>query len=309
VRKGSEFIDSLLKFSRRGTGTETEMVALNLNEVLEETYMIISNTFDINIRISTNIEESLPIKGDFSSLSQAFMNICNNARDAMPEGGELTIEATKKKDKVVVIISDTGCGIGEEALKNIFDPFYTTKEVGAGTGLGLSITHGIIEEHHGKILASSQPGKGTAFRLVFPIAEEYDRIESKSPLSIRRGKGERVLIVDDEPKVLKGLETMLKSIGYEVDAVSSGSKAIEHYKTSPPDLVLLDWKMPQMDGATCAKKILEHDQNARIVVISGYQEVNKEIIGAEIQKAIKNYVLKPCDLKKLSSIVARALRS
>ncbi|MBW1857801.1 MAG: response regulator, partial [Deltaproteobacteria bacterium] len=296
VRKGSNFIDSLLKFSRQDV--EKEMLPINLKDVLDEAYRIISNTFDpINlkdvldeayriisntfdhrIKIVTKIEDSLPMRGDHLSLNQVFINLCNNARDAMPGSGELTIEAKKDTEKVMVTISDTGCGMDEEIVKNIFDPFYTTKNIGEGTGLGLSITHGIIEEHTGTVSVSSQPNKGTKFTISFPIAEKFVQTESESPLKIRHGKGQKVLIVDDEPEVLKSLENMVKSIGYEVDSAGSGNKALEHYKTYKPDVVLLDWKMPVMDGETCAKKILKNDPAARIVIISGYQEsaVNKE---------------------------------
>jgi len=171
-KKGSDFIDSLLKFSRQEV--EIDMLPLDLKDVLDETHKIISNTLDMKIKIVTNIEGPLPIKGDYSNLNQVFMNLCNNAGDSMPDGGVLTIEARRNKQEVIVTISDTGCGMNEETLENIFEPFYTTKEVGAGTGLGLSITYGIIEEHHGTISVSSQPGKGTVFKVSFPIAEEFD---------------------------------------------------------------------------------------------------------------------------------------
>jgi len=307
VKKGSDFIDSLLKFSRQED--EIEMVPLDLKDVLDETYKIISNTFDTRIRIVTRIEEPLPIKGDHSNLNQVFMNLCNNARDSMPDGGELTIEAKRDKEKVVVTISDIGCGIDEEILKNIFDPFYTTKDVGKGTGLGLSIAHGIIEDHHGTVSVSSQPGKGTVFKVTFPVAEEFDRIESESTLKIMRGKGEKVLVVDDEPEVLKSLENMVKAIGYDVDSVRNGNQAIEHYKTHKPNLVLLDWKMPGMDGGTCAKKIFEIDQAARIVVISGYHEAAVNVSHAGLKDAIRGFVFKPFGLKKLSEAILKALKS
>jgi len=235
--------------------------------------------------------------------------LCNNARDAMPGGGELTIEAKKDTEKVMVTISDTGCGMDEEIVKNIFDPFYTTKGIGEGTGLGLSITHGIIEEHNGTVSVSSQPNKGTKFTISFPIAEKFVQTESESPLKIRHGKGQKVLIVDDEPEVLKSLENMVKSIGYEVDSARSGNKALEHYKTYKPDVVLLDWKMPVMDGETCAKKILKNDPAARIVIISGYQEsaVNKEETG--LKNNIKDFVLKPFDIDEISMVISKALQS
>jgi nitrogen-specific signal transduction histidine kinase/CheY-like chemotaxis protein len=306
VKKGSEFIDSLLKFSRRGD--ENGKLAIDLRDVLEEIYRIISNTFDTRIRITTYIDEPLPLKGDFSGLSQAFMNICNNSRDSMPEGGDLTIEARKVDENAVVSITDTGSGIDKENIKRIFDPFYTTKEVGEGTGLGLSITHGIIKEHGGTISVSSQPGEKTVFKVSIPIAEEHGRVEPKPTLKLRRGKGERILIVDDEPNVLQSLENMLTTIGYASEAANSGRDAIDRYKMLKPDLVLLDWKMPQMDGKTCARKILEQDPDARIVMISGYQDVNIETAGEELQGAIKDFIIKPCDLNELSSIVAKVLK-
>jgi signal transduction histidine kinase len=307
VKKGSNFIDSLLKFSRQDI--EKEMLTLDLKDVLDETYKIISNTFDHRIKIVTKIEESLPIRGDYLSLNQVFINLCNNARDSMSSGGELRIGAKKDTEKVMVTISDTGCGMDEETLKNIFDPFYTTKDIGEGTGLGLSITHGIIEEHNGTMSVSSQPGKGTIFTISFPIAEKFVRIEPESPLRIRYGKGEKVLIVDDEPDVLKGLENMVKSIGYDVDSARNGNKALEHYKTYKPDVVLLDWKMPIMDGATCAKKILENNPAARIVIISGYQESAVNGIDADLKNGIKDFVLKPFDLNKISKVISKALQS
>jgi len=307
VAKGSDFIYSLLRFSRQEV--EKENLPLDLKSVLDETYKIISNTFDKSIKIATKIEKPLPIKGDRLSLGQVFINLCNNARDSMPDGGELRIEAKKDKKEVVVTISDTGCGMDEETLKNIFDPFFTTKDVGEGTGLGLSITHGIIKENKGKISVSSQPGKGTIFRVAFPVAEKYEQIEPEAPQRIRHGKGEKILIVDDEPAVLEGLENMIKSIGYKVDSVSSGSQAIEHYKTHKPDVVLLDWKMPHMDGATCAKKILENDPAARIVIISGYQETAINKIDAGLKKTLKGLILKPCKLENLNKAILEALDS
>jgi len=307
VKKGSHFIDSLLKFSRQDI--DKEIHPLNLKDVLDETYKIISNTFDYRIKIATKIEDSLPIRGDYLSLNQVFINLCNNARDSMPSGGELTIEAKKNKEKVMVTISDTGHGMDEETVKNIFDPFYTTKEIGEGTGLGLSITHGIIEEHNGTISVSSQPKKGTIFTVSFPIADKFVQTESESPLQIRHGKGQKVLIVDDEPEVLKSLENMVKSIGYEVDSAQSGNKALEHYKTYKPDVVLLDWKMPIMDGITCANKILKNDPAARIVIISGYEESAADGIDEDLKNDIKDFVLKPFDIDMISKVISKALQS
>jgi len=191
----------------------------------------------------------------------------------------------------------------------IRDSFYTTKDIGEGTGLGLSITHGIIEEHNGTISVSSQPDKGTTFTISFPIAEKFDQTESESLVKIKHGKGEKVLIVDDEPEVLKGLENMVKSIGYEVNSARDCNKILEQYKTYKPDLVLLDWKMPIMDGVTCAKKILENDPAARIVIISGYQESAVDGIDVGLKNDIKDFVLKPFDINEISKVISKALQS
>jgi len=307
VKKGSDFIDSLLKFSRQDI--ERGMLPLDLEDVISETYRIISNTYDQKIKISTQVEGPLPIKGDHVSLNQVFINLCNNARDSMPEGGELTLAGKRENDDIVVTISDTGFGMDEDTVKKIFDPFYTTKDVGKGTGLGLSITHGIIEEHNASISVSSKPGKGTRFTISFPVAEKFDRLESKSPLGIRRGSGETILIVDDEADVLEGLNNMVAAIGYEVITAGSGIQAIDRFRKQKPDMVLMDWKMADMDGATAATKIIELDPRARIVLISGYQESAKNEIETRLRNVIKGFIIKPFDLKKLSEVVARVLSS
>ena len=227
----------------------------------------------------------------------------------MPDGGELTLAGKRENDDIVVTISDTGFGMDEDTVKKIFDPFYTTKDVGQGTGLGLSITHGIIEEHNGSISVSSKPGKGTRFTISFPVAEKFDRLESKSPLKLRRGMGESVLVVDDEPDVLEGLKNMVTAIGYEVITAGSGVQAIDRFRKYKPDIVLMDWKMANMDGATAATKIIGLDPHARIVLISGYQESAKNEIAARLKNVIKDFIIKPFDLKKLSEVVARALSS
>jgi len=307
VRKGSDFIDSLLKFSRQDV--KGEKFAVNLKDVLDEVNKIISNTFDKRIKIITDIEESLPILGDHVSLSQVFINLCNNSRDSMPSGGELKIEAKKNKKGVTVTISDTGIGMDTETIKNIFDPFYTTKDVGEGTGLGLSIAHGIVEEHNGTISVCSQPGEGTTFTVAFPIAEEPRQIKPESSPRISHGKGEKVLLVDDEEVVLESVGNMLKSIGYHVDSVDSGPQAVEHYKKNHPDLILLDWKMPTMDGVTCAEKIFEYDPKAKIVMISGYQETDTNRIDADLKNLFKGFIVKPCALEELNKIISKALNA
>ncbi len=168
VEKGTRLVRSLMQFSRKPTGDQFKI--LNLSLLINDTCGLVSQVFGKNIEISVDLPEMLPIMGDHFILSQVFMNLCINARDAMPNGGRLKAQAMQKEDRVEVIISDTGHGMDTETLERCFDPFFTTKDAGKGTGLGLSTTYGIIKDHGGEIHVSSEIDKGTTFKLYFPLA-------------------------------------------------------------------------------------------------------------------------------------------
>jgi signal transduction histidine kinase len=157
-----------MQFSRKQIRSEFRKT--DLSAVIIETYQIIKESFDKNIDIHIDVPELLPILGDHSGLSTALMNLCTNARDTMPEGGELQIKGIRKGDKAVVTVSDTGNGMDKSTVEKCFDPFFTTKEVGKGTGLGLSTTYGIIKSHEGEIHVNSEPDKGSVFKLIFPLS-------------------------------------------------------------------------------------------------------------------------------------------
>jgi PAS domain S-box-containing protein len=168
VQRGDQLIDKLLEFSYQQIKKEFQLIDLVL--LIQETMQLIQESFDQRIKIHINVTDSLPVLGDQSGLSSVLMNLYNNARDAMPEGGTLSIEARQEGDSAVVIVADTGSGMDEETIEKSFDPFFTTKEIGKGTGLGLSATYGIIESHKGTIRVKSRPNKGTEFKLLFPLA-------------------------------------------------------------------------------------------------------------------------------------------
>jgi signal transduction histidine kinase len=157
VERGVDLINDLLHFSKRGE--ELEIAEIDLADAIMKTYDIVYRVFDRKIEIEVNLEPDLFVKGNHSLLSQVFMNCFTNARDAMPDGGKLLIEAKKIEDRVVATVSDTGHGMDKETLRKIFDPFFTLKEVGMGTGLGLSTARGIVEQHNGSIHVSSEPGR------------------------------------------------------------------------------------------------------------------------------------------------------
>ena len=162
-------VDGLMQFSSK-EGTERFEV-LNLAEVIRDTSGLVSESFDNNIQIREDVPAAIPVMGDHLCLKQAIMNLCTNARDAMPDGGQLRIEARQKGERAEVVISDTGHGMDKETLEKCFDPFFTTKSVDKGTGLGLSRAYGIAKEHGGDMHAFSELGKGSTFKLYLPIAK------------------------------------------------------------------------------------------------------------------------------------------
>jgi len=280
-----------------------------LEMVYEDMPGIVERLFDKKIRVTVQMEKDLFMKGNRSLLSQVFMNLFTNARDAMPGGGRLIVEARKEGDEILAVVSDTGFGMDKETLNQIFDPFFTGKEVGQGTGLGLSTVHGIVEEHRGKIAVSSSPGKGTTFKIRFPLAKEMADTSEETKKHIISGNGQKILVVDDEPGSLAALVGMTESLGYKVAGVSRSVEAMETYKEFQPDAVLMDRNMPGMDGISCIREIMRLDQNARIVIVSGYESSGPNGIDKDVKKMIMGYLTKPCGLEDLSQVLSGILET
>jgi two-component system cell cycle sensor histidine kinase/response regulator CckA len=304
-KKGEQLIEGLMQFSRRESKKDYQ--PLNLDEVIRETYELTSISFDKMINIHLKIPEPLTIMGDHSGISQVLINLCTNAMDAMPQGGELHMEAKEEGEKALVIISDTGEGMDKETQERCFDPFFTTKEVNKGTGLGLSTTYGIVKEHGGDIHVYSELGQGTTFKLTFPLASSDMRIPEEYSTKIVRGKGEKVLVVDDEREMCRVMEELLKRLGYKAAYVRSGNSAIQKYKSWRPDVVLLDRNMPEMDGVSCSEQIMDYDPNAKILIISGYDQDGPSGIDGEKKRLIKGYLTKPIEMGRLSEELAQVL--
>ncbi len=306
VDRGAKLVSGLMQFARKQD--KKEFQPLDLASVVQETYELISKSFDKMIDIRISVPELLPIMGDHSGLSQVLMNLCTNASDAMPGGGSLHIEARRDGNKAVVMVSDTGCGMDKETREKCLDPFFTTKEVNRGTGLGLSTTYGIVKEHGGEIHVYSEVDRGTAFTLSFPIDRLGERGTQEQVPEISRGEGQKILIVDDESEMCKSMAELLTGIGYRADSVNSGRAAITKYQSWHPDAVLLDRNMPEMDGISCGEKIMEFDPNAKIVIISGYDEHGPIALDDERKKFIRGYLTKPIDMNELSSMLAQLLK-
>jgi len=305
VEKGVDLINSLLHFSKKGG--ELQLIDVDLSEIITKTYGIIEKVFDKNIEIKLDLGENLFVKGNHSLLSQAFLNLFTNARDAMPDGGKLLVEARKRNNKVVAIVSDSGHGMDKETMDQIFDPFFTLKDVGKGTGLGLSTTHGIVEQHKGSISVSSKQGKGTKFTIYLPFGKTESSQRPEPPKKIIMGKGQKVLIIDDDAPALEALTNLAKGLGYQTISVDRPVEALDNYSKWSPDIVLMDRNMPEMDGLSCIKQIMKTDPNARIIIVSGYEDSGQDGIDDNIRSLIKGYLTKPCGTEELSRMLSQAL--
>jgi signal transduction histidine kinase/CheY-like chemotaxis protein/pSer/pThr/pTyr-binding forkhead associated (FHA) protein len=305
ITKGVDLVNSLMQFSK--AGTDFRPVVTELSQVIQETYGIVERLFDKKIQVVIEVEQGLLLKGNRSMLSQVFMNLFTNARDAMPEGGRLFVTARKDGDEIEAVVSDTGYGMDKVTLDQIFDPFFTGKEVGKGTGLGLSTVHGIVEEHGGTISVASAPGKGATFRIRFPQTTKTSGIPKVLGKDIVTGKGQKILVVDDEPGSLDALVGMIQSLGYNATGVSRSADAVEQYNTFQPDAVLMDRNMPEIDGISCIRELLRLDEEARIAIVSGYESSGPNGIDEDVKKMIMGYLTKPCGLEELSEVLSEVL--
>ena len=306
VRKGSRLVDGLLQFSRKQIKEEFKIT--NLADVIGQIYQIIQKSFDQKVEIHTEYPEQLPIVGDATSLSQALMNLCTNARDAMPSGGRLEIKAVREGKQILVTVSDNGEGMAKETIEKCFDPFFTAKPIGKGTGLGLSTTYGIIKNHDGLISVESKPNAGTTFKIHLPLARGKEEREQVDKPLIVCGEGQLVLVVDDEPEILNAMKALLEYLGYQSEFASSGTEGLEKYKNKKPDAVLMDINMPEMDGISCIEEILNYDSDAKISIISGYELDRINGLGQKAKESIVDYLPKPIGLGDLSALLAKMFK-
>jgi CheY-like chemotaxis protein len=248
---------------------------------------ILVRTIPKMITVKLDLENGLEtISGDSSQIQQLIMNLAINARDAMPQGGEIQIKTCNIEhapqarslldletvEGVTLCISDSGMGMDKKTLERIYEPFFTTKAPGRGTGLGLSIVYGIVRSHGGKIVCQSEPGNGATFTIYFPsIDQEVSSFEEHGPKELVGGK-ETILLVDDETDVRELGEELLTSFGYKTLTASNGREGLEMFKAHPNviDIVILDLVMPEMDGLECLKHIREIDPDAKVIVASGF---------------------------------------
>jgi PAS domain S-box-containing protein len=291
AQRGADIVRQVLTFAR---GVEGERVLLQPGHLLREMTKIVSETFPKSLTLRSDIPNDLwTVTGDATQLHQVLMNLCVNARDAMPEGGTLTITAengtldessaamtpgSQPGDYTILIVSDTGKGIPREHLNKIFEPFFTTKEQGKGTGLGLSTTMGIVKSHGGFLTVNTELGRGTTFRIYVPATISARVLEERPPSrTLIKGSGELLLIVDDEVSIRTVTSEILRRNGYEVLLAADGTEALASYAQRGRAIhaVLTDINMPYIDGVGLTRALKRMNPEVKVLASTGHADAER----------------------------------
>jgi two-component system cell cycle sensor histidine kinase/response regulator CckA len=315
AQRAAELTRQLLAFARGG---KYDTKAANLNTVIVESLKIISGTFDKSIVIATDLDDSLPtVAIDIGQIQQVLINLCVNARDAMPGGGRMTIQTSmavlsgsdmfnqpgaKPGWFAVLAVSDSGIGMDDRTQQRIFEPFFTTKEKGKGTGLGLSMVYGVVKNHGGFINVYSEVGVGSTFKIYLPL--------SGKPVAVERGREEEVagghesiLIIDDEEVIRQVTGEILTSNGYRVQLAADGEEGVAMYTSCEPrsDLVILDMVMPRLGGRETLLKLKEINPAVKVLFSTGYSQNEK--VNEIIALGVSGFIQKPYQVNGLLSKV------
>jgi nitrogen-specific signal transduction histidine kinase/CheY-like chemotaxis protein len=320
ARRGADLVKQLLTFSR---GIESKPRSMDLNQTVTEVRKLLGRTLPKMIAIELCLDENLKsIDADPAQMEQVLMNLAVNARDAMPNGGKLTIRTenvtldatygrthlgTPHGDHILLTVADTGHGMDRQTLEHAFEPFYTTKEVGKGTGLGLSMVYGIVEEHGGHIKCTSEPGKGAAFEIYLPASEFQEKRREECAAGESPGGVETVLLIDDEEPIREFATDMLSRFGYRVITAEGGERGIEVYEEmwSTIDVVVLDLIMPGLSGKDCHRELLAINPDVRVVFASGHHmddEMKLSLAGPAA-----GFISKPYDMQTMLTTIRKAL--
>jgi len=289
ARRGNELVKQLMDFSHTETQFNPKLV--NIGQSLVKFKDWIKRLIGENIQITLTTSDRLPgIIADSNQIDQALLNICTNARDAMPDGGQLNIDAKvieldkpinhlnqtlKPGQHIVISVSDSGQGIQANEMTRIFDPFYTTKDSGKGSGLGLSTVLSVMQKHSGMVSVSSEPDRGTTFQLYFPIPDENELDTNELALSVNiefQSNNLKILFVEDDPMVRKITCRNLEKAGFQIITAADGQTAIETFaeEANSIDIVLLDVVLPRRSG----REVFEFIQSTRpqtpVIFATGY---------------------------------------
>jgi PAS domain S-box-containing protein len=321
--RGAELVKQVLTFAR---GMAGERITVQLKHIVKDLVAVLKETFPKSITVKFNVDADLwTIMADPTQVHQILMNLCINARDAMPTGGTLTISARNVHlDEnyarmhidadpgayVLVTVVDTGMGMSTDVQQRIFDPFFTTKSVGEGTGLGLSTALTLVKSHGGFMNVYSEEKKGTQFSIYFPSAEAVENtVAVKSPTDLPRGNGETILVVDDEDNIRLITQATLEKYGYAVVTATDGTDALGQYAQHRDSiaLVLTDMAMPYMDGPSMIRALKRMSPDVKVIGMSGLMNPEQT---AELETLkVDDYLSKPFTADKLLTTIAAVLGS
>ncbi|HEX4948335.1 MAG TPA: PAS domain S-box protein [Blastocatellia bacterium] len=323
AERGADLVRQVLTYAR---GTDGERVLLQPQHLIREVVRMLQDTLPKSILVRQQLPAQLwATTGDTTQLYQVVTNLCVNARDAMPEGGTLTITAANVSlsanahktlpdaypgDFIVIRVQDTGHGIPGEIRSKIFEPFFTTKVAGQGSGLGLATVLGIVHSHYGFIDFESELGQGTSFEVYLPavknkVAPEFEREVKDLP----RGKGQTILIVDDEVEILKMTSETLIAYGYHTLTANGGDDALQQCRQNPKhiDLALVDMMMPKMDGLMTIQELKKLSPKLKIITTSGLTDSKKQAAATAL--GAQAFLDKPCPPGKMIQTIAAVLNS
>ena len=317
--RAKDVVRQLLSFARK---TELEKKPINITPIIKEALKLLRSSIPTSIEIRQDIPKDIDtILADPTQINQVLINLCTNAAHAMPNGGvlEIKLENVKLGEAATsnspdlnpgrylnLTVSDTGYGINPKDIDRIFDPYFTTKEVGRGTGMGLAVIHGIIKGHGASVSVQSQPGKGTTFSIFFPVVEADAIVETETVNRLSTGS-EKILFVDDEESMIKMGQQILGRLGYKPEIRTNPVEALELFRSDPDlfDLVITDMTMPQMSGDTLAKEILNIRPDMPIILCTGFSEkVNEE---SAKEMGISAFVLKPIVMRDIAHTIRMVL--
>lgn len=317
AHRSHKIVQSLLSFARQH---KPERKLVKLHDLIEATIEILAYQLRTsNIQVTTRFDPNLPkVMADAHQVQQVFLNILNNARQAIEAHrpkGSIVITTEAVGDTICVVIQDDGPGISAENLQKIFNPFFTTKEVGKGTGLGLSLCYGIIQEHGGKIEVRSNPGEGAVFTIILPVAAEAEqgatetRPAGDGAAISCDGAGKRILVIDDEEGILTLVREALGANGFEIDISKDGETALRLLREKDYDVIICDWRMPGLNGQQIYERLsaLKPELASRLIFVTG--DVISKGVQAFMRQCGNTCLSKPFSLDDIRSAVVNVLHA
>ncbi|MCJ7813109.1 ATP-binding protein, partial [bacterium] len=318
AERASDLTHQLLFFSRK---QPIEFKLINVNQTIDGLLNMLKRLIDENIVVTTLLEPALwPIRADQRAIEQVIINIIINAKDAMPQGGEVILKTknvilsredcesmsgAQPGEYVCISIIDNGFGMDKLTVSHIFEPFFSTKEPGKGTGLGLSVVYGIVKRHNGWIDVQSEPNQGTEFYIYFPTIHEelFEKTIEKDSLRSLQGNGERILFIEDEDNILEYVNKALTRCGYRVFTAANSREALDVFKKEEGNfhLVFSDVVLPDDSGVNLMNKLLTYKPNLHILLSSGYTDSQSQ--RSVIEEKGFPFLQKPYTLNSLLHII------